>query len=134
MDHEFIARHSDGFDGYRDLVFSLELDEVACRTGLDVAQIEALADLSADTHPVATVIGHGPSYWENGGAQVRLVDAPVAMSGNVGVPGGGASTDVIDHPSFGLAAPQAGADAGAHKVLDSGRLRRGGRVSVDNVL
>ena len=117
IDHEFIARHSDGFDGYRDLVFSLELDEVARRTGLAVSQIEALADLYADTHPVATIIGHGPSYWENGGAQVRLVDALVAMSGNVGVPGGGASTDVIDHPPFGLTAPQAGADPGGRKVL-----------------
>jgi anaerobic selenocysteine-containing dehydrogenase len=103
VDREFIERHSEGFAGYRDLVFSFELKEVAIHTGLAGEQIRALADLYADTHPVTTLIGHGPSYWQNGCAQVRLIDALAAISGNIAVAGGGAWTDVTRHPAFGVA-------------------------------
>jgi anaerobic selenocysteine-containing dehydrogenase len=102
VDCPFIQEHAEGFDGYRDLVFSHSLEEVADQTGLTLGRLEELADLYAGAGPVATIIGHGPSYWENGGSQVRLIDALVAVSGNLGVPGGGAITDVAAHPDFRL--------------------------------
>jgi len=94
VDHDFIANHSEGFAAYRNLVFSHSLEEVATATDLTVEQIGELADLYATKKPLATFIGLGPSYWSNGGMMVRLIDALVAISGNVGVSGGGAHTDI----------------------------------------
>lgn len=102
VDAELIMRRSEGFGAYHDLLKAYESREIAQRTGLASAELEALADLYGRDGPVATIIGHGPSYWENGGAQVRLIDALVAVSGNLGVRGGGASTDVTRHPLFGV--------------------------------
>jgi anaerobic selenocysteine-containing dehydrogenase len=67
---------------------------------------------------VATMIGLGPSYWPHGGASVRLIDALVALSGNIGIPGGGASTSFFRRPPFDLSmmdrVPQS---AGRHVLL-----------------
>jgi anaerobic selenocysteine-containing dehydrogenase len=57
------------------------------------AQIEELAEVYANVKPLATLIGLGPGYWRTGGATVRWIDALGAISGNVGVSGGGVHTD-----------------------------------------
>jgi anaerobic selenocysteine-containing dehydrogenase len=77
-----------------------------------VAQIEEIADCYATTHPVATLIGLGPSYWTHGGATVRLIDALAALSGNIGVAGGGASTSFFRPPPFDLSMARAAASPG----------------------
>jgi anaerobic selenocysteine-containing dehydrogenase len=92
-DHEFIDHYSHGFESYRKLVFSQNLDEVAAMTDLTRSQIEELAEVYATVKPVATMIGLGPSYWRTGGATVRWIDTLAALSGNIGVPGGGVHTD-----------------------------------------
>jgi anaerobic selenocysteine-containing dehydrogenase len=93
-DKDFIARHTVGFDAYHRLVFSYSLQDVVKATGLKPEQIREIADLYATKKPLATFTGLGPAYWTNGGAMVRLVDALAAISGNIGISGGGMSTDI----------------------------------------
>jgi anaerobic selenocysteine-containing dehydrogenase len=99
-DRAFVGHHSHGFDEYQKLVFSRSLEEVAAATDLSRAQIEQLAAVYAKVKPLATMIGLGPSYWRVGGATVRCIDALAALSGNVGIPGGGAHTDTEEEVGF----------------------------------
>jgi anaerobic selenocysteine-containing dehydrogenase len=100
VDEDFIANHTSGFEAYRRLVMSHSVDAAAAAADLSRSQVEEIADLYASANPIATMIGLGICYWRNGGASVRLIDALAAISGNVGVPGGGSSTDVDRAPGF----------------------------------
>lgn len=102
-DKDFIARHTIGFDAYRQLVFSYPLQDVVQATDLKLEQISEIADLYATKKPLATFTGLGPAYWTNGGANVRLVDALAAISGNIGISGGGMSTDIQGSAGLNLA-------------------------------
>jgi anaerobic selenocysteine-containing dehydrogenase len=117
-DDAFLAQHTAGFETYRRLAFARALDDVARATDLSVAQIDEIADCYATTHPVATLIGLGPSYWPHGGASVRLIDALAALSGNIGVAGGGVGTSFFRRSPFDLSmldgAPQS---QGRHVLL-----------------
>ena len=117
-DEAFLAEHTAGFAAYRRVVFAYSLDDIAQATDLSVAQIDEIADCYAATKPVATLIGLGPSYWPRGGASVRLIDALAALSGNIGVAGGGAGTSFFRRPPFDWAVLDAApASAGRHVLL-----------------
>jgi len=94
VDESFITNHTRGFEAYRQLVFSHRLEEIAKAVDLSLGQIKEIADWYAAKKPLATFTGLGPAYWSNGGAMIRLVDALAAISGNIGIPGGGMSTDI----------------------------------------
>jgi len=94
VDTAFIGDHGHGFAAYRELVFSHSMQDVMAATDLTAEQISDLAQLYAEKKPLATLIGLGPAYWENSGATVRLIDALAAISGNIGVSGGGAGTNI----------------------------------------
>lgn len=100
VDRDFIDNHSNGFEAYRELILSIPMQDVLDATGILLDDIQKVAQLYADAKPLATMIGLGPSYWRRGGASTRLIDALVAMTGNVGIPGGGAHTDI--HGGTGL--------------------------------
>jgi len=94
VEENFIANHTQGFEAYRQLVFSYRLEDIAKAVDLSPDQIREIADWYATRKPLATFTGLGPAYWSNGGAMIRLVDALAAVSGNIGVSGGGMSTDI----------------------------------------
>jgi anaerobic selenocysteine-containing dehydrogenase len=94
VDREFIENHSANFQHYREMILSIPMQEVLNATGVSLDTIEKVADLYANTKPLATMIGLGASYWKQGGASVRLIDALAAMTGNIGISGGGAHTDI----------------------------------------
>jgi anaerobic selenocysteine-containing dehydrogenase len=99
-DSSFIDHHSHDFEGYQKLVLSYSLEEVAAATDLTCTQIEELAEVYATIKPLATMIGLGPSYWRNGGETVRCIDALAALTGNIGISGGGAHTDTDEEEGF----------------------------------
>ena len=94
VDAAFIGDHSRGFAAYCELVFSHSMQDVVAATDLTVEQIGDLAQLYAEKKPLATLIGLGPAYWANSGNTVRLIDALAAISGNIGISGGGAGTNM----------------------------------------
>jgi anaerobic selenocysteine-containing dehydrogenase len=82
------ASYCDHLDEFRALAFSRQdWCEVA-----DVRREEA-ADLAARLHdgPCTILVGWGMGRRQNGGAIVRALDALGAVSGNLGIPGGGVS-------------------------------------------
>ena len=82
--------YCDHLEEFRALCFSRRVEEYADLADVRVSEIEDLARLYADG-PSALLVGWGLQRRSRGSATVRLLDALGAVSGNLGVPGGGVS-------------------------------------------
>src|SRR5262245_22836165 len=84
------ASYCDHLDAFRSLAFSRDLDAWAALADLTREEIVTVADLYA-AGPSAILVGWGMQRKAHGSQTVRLLDALGAISGNVGVSGGGVS-------------------------------------------
>ncbi|KAA0546032.1 molybdopterin-dependent oxidoreductase [Bacillus sp. BGMRC 2118] len=89
-DTNFIQNHSVGFEDVKQLLSSISMDDIVRYTEVEEEIITELAYVFGDG-PVMTYMGLGMQRYQNGGNTIRAIDALIAMSGNVGVPGGGAN-------------------------------------------
>ncbi|MHB1418884.1 MAG: molybdopterin-dependent oxidoreductase [Bacillota bacterium] len=90
-DQGFIASSTFGFEDYRQMVNQYPLDKVAQITGVPTSTILEMSRQYATTKPGCLIIGYGVQRYQNGGAAVRAIDALAAITGNIGVSGGGAN-------------------------------------------
>ncbi len=87
----FVENYSTGYDDFaRYLRSEITLDWAAQETGIPAQVIRDLTNEFCRARPATIWIGFGMQRHTNGGAMVRSIDALVAMSGNVGIEGGGA--------------------------------------------
>ncbi|WP_042464243.1 molybdopterin-dependent oxidoreductase [Neobacillus dielmonensis] len=89
-DKEFIDKFTHGFKDLVSLINCVSLDEIVDMTEVPREVITELANVYAD-RPVSTFMGLGMQRYENGGNTIRLIDALCAVSGNIGIAGGGAN-------------------------------------------
>lgn len=89
-DQNFIRNHSIGFEDLQALLKSISIEEISKITEVPIDVMTKLATIFADK-PTSTFLGLGMQRYENGGNTIRLIDALVAISGNVGISGGGAN-------------------------------------------
>lgn len=89
-DHEFLQKYSVGFEELKVLLDSTSLQTISELAEVPIETITQLARVYAD-RPVSTIMGLGMQRYANGGNTIRLLDALVAISGNIGIPGGGAN-------------------------------------------
>lgn len=90
QDEEFLANHTVGLSDLLVLLDSVTLKSISEMTEVPQEVITHLAEVYAE-RPVSTIMGLGMQRYENGGNTIRLIDALVAVSGNIGIPGGGAN-------------------------------------------
>jgi len=90
-DKNFVDNYSNGFDSYLQYVKSLSLNDLIDKTGLSLEHIKELTDLYAKENPSSIILGYGLQRYYNGGKNIRFIDALGALSGNIGIPGGGIS-------------------------------------------
>ena len=83
--------YCDGFEAFTALTRRRTVAEWAALAELPEAAVREIADLYASHKPTATFVGWGMGRRLHGSATVRLVDAIAAISGNLGVPGRGAT-------------------------------------------
>jgi len=84
------AQRCENFDGFRRLAHARGVAEWCGEADVPTEAADDLATRLADG-PTAILIGWGMGRRRHGGASVRALDALAAISGNLGVPGGGAS-------------------------------------------
>ncbi|AZU64775.1 molybdopterin-dependent oxidoreductase [Neobacillus mesonae] len=89
-DKAFIEKSTQGFADLEKLINSFSLEKISEMTEVPAKVITNLAYVYADK-PTATFMGLGLQRYQNGGNTIRLIDALVAVSGNIGIPGGGAN-------------------------------------------
>lgn len=91
VDQDFVKNRAVGFDEFAAYLRANVTVEWASQvSGVPAHEIRAVTEEFASAHPATVWIGYGMQRHTNGGAMVRAVDAFVAMTGNVGVEGGGA--------------------------------------------
>ena len=90
-DYRFIENYCSGFDRFDKMTADYTLERVAEITGLEAEMIEKLAVDYAEAKPAAILAGIGLQRHSNGGNTVRAIDALAALSGYIGIPGGGVS-------------------------------------------
>lgn len=82
--------YCDHLDQFREVACSRPIEQWADLAGLRAEQIETLAELYSN-RPAAILVGWGMQRRAWGSSTVRVLDALGAISGNIGIPGGGVS-------------------------------------------
>ena len=88
-DHDYVARHTVGFDQLRDRVYEYPPELVARLTGISAQDIVRLAQEYAMTHPAAIRINYGVQRSENGGSAARAICMLPCLTGSWKEVGGG---------------------------------------------
>jgi anaerobic selenocysteine-containing dehydrogenase len=96
-----VGDYCDHVEQLRDLAFSRSESEWAALADLDPGEIRRFADAYADG-PSAILVGWGMQRRARGSAAVRVLDALAAVSGNLGVAGGGVSFNFSRRGAFDL--------------------------------
>lgn len=98
IDQDFIDARTNGFEALRKKVMEVPLQDAAAACGVPVAQIEEFAALYANNQPSLIHIGVGLQRNSNGGEIVAAIANLAALTGQVGVLGGGALYANFDWP------------------------------------
>jgi anaerobic selenocysteine-containing dehydrogenase len=91
MDSEFLQNRSENFTDFCRILDRYSLAELAERCDVPLPEIEYLAERMTAGKPAAILLGWGLHRYENAHLGIRAIDALAAMTGNLGIPGGGVS-------------------------------------------
>jgi anaerobic selenocysteine-containing dehydrogenase len=89
IDEEFVAHHVHGFEDYRRLVRQYTPEKAQRTCDIPAKAIVAFAKRFGAARPANINVGFGLQRYSNGGQTVRAIAALQAITGNVGVAGGG---------------------------------------------
>ncbi len=89
QDSAFLEAHAHGFDQYRQRLANYPIERVAAKTGLDADAIRGLALEYGGVRPALLVAGFGLQRHHHAGQTMRAVALLPALTGNVGIEGGG---------------------------------------------
>ncbi len=89
LDREFIGRHVLGFAGFEEYIRGFTPDKGSEITGIPAEDIIFLARSYGLQKPSCIILGYGLQRYSNGGNTIRAIDALAAITGNIGIPGGG---------------------------------------------
>ncbi len=91
VNQDFVNNYALGYKEFEQyLKNSVTVEWAAEKSGIPAEQIRQVTEEFAAATPATVWIGYGLQRHTNGGATVRSVDAFVAMTGNIGLEGGGA--------------------------------------------
>lgn len=90
IDSHFIDNHSKNIEEYKKILQSFSLDYLADKCDISINELEELARIYADG-PSSIILGWGVHRYLKGHQTFRMIDALAAISGNIGISGGGVS-------------------------------------------
>ena len=88
-DQGFVSCNSEGFDQLRQFVQGISQEFIETNTGIDWATIQSLAADIGQYQPLSILPGFGLQRRTNGAEIIRAVANLVALTGSIGLPGGG---------------------------------------------
>ncbi|SDZ65196.1 Anaerobic selenocysteine-containing dehydrogenase [Evansella caseinilytica] len=91
---EFIEQATFGFEVLQSKLEAVTMEEIISFTGVSEITITKLAKVYTNG-PTSTLLGLGMQRYKNGGNTIRLIDALGAISGNIGIPGGGVNYGLL---------------------------------------
>ena len=90
-DLQFLTERAEGGDDYRTFLESFTVKELCAAAGVPAADAEYLAETLTTCKPTSILLGWGLHRHKNAHYGVRAIDALAAVSGNIGIAGGGVS-------------------------------------------
>ncbi len=91
QDEAFITERAEGFEHFRDIVMARSVEEHAALADVPASHARDLARAMTQARPAAILLGWGMHRHTDAHLSVRAIDALCALTGNVGLPGGGVS-------------------------------------------
>ena len=88
-DNNFIDNYTLGFENYKKNTEKFNISKVSRVTAIPENEIIKLAEMLGLKKPVSIVVGFGVQRYKNGGNTVRSINALGALTGNIGIEGGG---------------------------------------------
>ena len=98
VEPEFARKWSNDWEGYMALLDRYDDQDLYARADVTQEEVAQLATAYWDQQPCATYLGLGVNWWKQGGAHSRLIHSLIYMSGNIGIPGGGANFFNMEFP------------------------------------
>ncbi|ADU62160.1 MULTISPECIES: molybdopterin-dependent oxidoreductase [Pseudodesulfovibrio] len=99
-DREFINHFSEGYEQFRAILDRHGVAELCAMAGVSTADAVILANTLMAQKPTSILLGWGLHRYENAHHLIRAVDALGAVSGNIGVAGGGVSQGFEEYGPF----------------------------------
>lgn len=90
-DRDFLATRTQGFEDYLRILGQFSIQDLSRRCDVPPEDINFLADLLMHHKPTAILLGWGMHRHRDAHLSIRAIDALGAITGNIGVPGGGVS-------------------------------------------
>ena len=87
-DHEFIKNYCENFAQYQKILDNYTLEELALKCDIPLSEVEKLVRLYLNG-PSSIITGWGLHRYLKGHLTFRMIDALAAVSGNLGISGGG---------------------------------------------
>jgi len=88
-DGKYIKDNTLGFEQFKAYAKEFTIEKTSEITGLSSEAIVGLAKAYGSIKPASIIVGYGLQRYRNGGNTVRAIDALGAITGNIGVSGGG---------------------------------------------
>lgn len=99
-DMDFGRDHAEGYETFCAMLNGLSSMELTVRADVPKGQVRALAEAMAENTPAAVVLGWGLHRHEHAHQAIQAIHALSAMTGNMGVPGGGVSQGFEEYGPF----------------------------------
>ena len=87
-DMNYISNYVNGFDEYKIYLEKLKFSELSKKSGVTIDVIKELAMCYTDKYSTI-LLGYGLQKYKNGGNTIRAIDTLGAITGQIGVAGGG---------------------------------------------
>ncbi len=87
-DEAYINKHVNGFEAYKTYVNTLDLDSLCEKAGVSKDEVDFLVEKYTDLYSTI-LVGYGLQKYAYGGNNIHLIDALAALTGQIGVSGGG---------------------------------------------
>jgi molybdopterin-dependent oxidoreductase alpha subunit len=89
LDHDFIDKHTDGFEAFADYCRTADWDEIESVSGLTRSALESVADLYASSDKVMAIYGMGLTQHVAGVENIQMLCNLLLLRGNIGKAGAG---------------------------------------------
>ncbi len=94
VDRIFLANHTEGFERHFLLLDSISMREICRECDIKETVIEKLALTYGQRRPSSILLGWGLNKWAHSPDMIRLIDALGALTGSIGLKGGGVNIGI----------------------------------------
>lgn len=115
-DLEFIEKHTTNFQFYSQILDEYSLEELSQKCGIEIPVLKKIARLYASSSPSSILTGWGVHRYVQGHLAFRMIDALAAITGNIGIKGGGVSQGFEEYEYFDFSVEKAEAGSNGRKL------------------